>query len=389
MKQITKIYLTEFLKTQRYYLPVIILFFQFHHLTYTEIFILYAARSMVIFLLEIPSGVIADQYGKKTALLISRAALIPAYALFALASDFGLFFAAMVMEAVNKAFKSGTHKAYIYDFLLQDETSVAPSEVYGKNKFWARMGEASAALAGGFIASGLGYSAVFWFALGPAALNLLNAFTYYEISEEKKEKLSWNIHGHIKHIQGALTEIKNNRNVQRLIINSAVFVGSLGAAVKFLQPYMKQADIPLEWFGIVYTAVMMLTAVSSRYVYLLEKRIKRSLIANAAGWAAVAPILLLGLRKAYLSGILFFILLYIFKHARRPAMITELNEYISAGKRATILSADSIIRSLFQLVFLPAVGFVSDSFSIYTALLMISAVLILNQFFFSIPSAEE
>jgi MFS family permease len=388
MKQLYKIYLTEFLKTQRYFLPVIILFFQFHHLSYTEIFVIYAVRSLVIFLLEIPSGVLADKIGKKKTLIFSRASLLPVYAIFALADNFWLFLAAAVMEAFNRAFKSGTHKAYIYDFLLQDDLSETPSKVYGKGKFWARMGEATAALAGGFIAAQFGYPAVFWFALGPALLNVINAVSYSDIEKEKKKKATMGLADYFSHVRGSVLEIKENRIIQRLIINSAVFVGSLSAAVKFLQPYMQQANVPLEWFGVVYMGIMILTAYSSRYAFRLERRFKRSQIANFTGWAGVAPLIILGMGFNALSGIILFIFLYIFKHARRPAMITQLNEYISSGRRVTILSADSLFRSLFQLTFLPVVGLLSDNISIYAAILMIACILILNQILFFIPSKK-
>lgn len=386
MKQLYKIYLTEFLKTQRYFLPVIILFFQFHHLSYTEIFVIYAVRSLVIFLLEIPSGVLADKIGKKKTLIFSRASLLPVYAIFALADNFWMFLAAAVIEAFNRAFKSGTHKAYIYDFLLQDDLSETPSKVYGKGKFWARMGEATAALAGGFIAAQFGYPAVFWFALGPALLNVINAVSYSDIEKEKEKKATMGLADYFSHVRGSVLEIKENRIIQRLIINSAVFVGSLSAAVKFLQPYMQQANVPLEWFGVVYMGIMILTAYSSRYAFRLEKRFKRSQIANFTGWAGVVPLIILGMGFNALSGIILFIFLYIFKHARRPAMITQLNEYISSGRRVTILSADSLFRSLFQLTFLPVVGLLSDNISIYAAILMIACILILNQILFFIPS---
>jgi len=117
MSQIHKFYLTEFLKTQRYFIPIMILFLQFHRLSYTEIFLLYAVQSFVVFLLEIPSGVFADLFGKKAALIISRASLIPAYALFAAADNFWIFLLAMIFMALNKAFKSGTHKAYIFGYM--------------------------------------------------------------------------------------------------------------------------------------------------------------------------------------------------------------------------------------------------------------------------------
>ena len=175
MNQIYKFYLTEFLKTQRYFIPIMILFLQFSRLNYTEIFILYAIESAVVFLMEIPSGVMADRFGKKFILILSRSFLIPAYLLFYFADNFILFTAAMIFLGLNKAFKSGTHKAFIYDYLKQTRSDISPSEVFGKGKFWGRLGEASSSLIGGFIAVQFGYNEVFLFTLIPTVLNILNA----------------------------------------------------------------------------------------------------------------------------------------------------------------------------------------------------------------------
>ena len=209
MSQIRKFYLTEFLKTQRYFIPIMILFLQFHKLSYTEIFLLFAIQSFVVFVLEIPSGVFADQFGKKAALIISRASLIPAYALFAVADNFWIFLLAMIFMGLNKAFKSGTHKAFIFDYMEQNPSQITPSEVFGKNKFWARMGEAAASAAGGFIAARLGFSMVFVFALIPALVNLLNALTYEKI-QEKHCLQKFSLSQHFLHIRGSLIDIKNS-----------------------------------------------------------------------------------------------------------------------------------------------------------------------------------
>lgn len=388
MRQIHKFYLTEFLKTQRYYIPIMILFLQFHKLSYTEIFLLYAIQSFVVFMLEIPSGVYADLFGKKTALIISRASIIPAYALFAVGDEFWVFLVAMVFMAVNKAFKSGTHKAYIYDFLEQFPSRMAPSEVFGKNKFWARMGEASASAVGGFIAAWLGFPAVFVFALGPAFVNLINALSYAKIREIHRDK-TFRLPVHFKHIGESLAEIKSMKVIRRLIINSAVFVSCMEASEKFFQPYMEEVRIPVEWFGVVYMVILVITAFGSRYAYLLEMKFRRVDIANISGWIGIVPFLILGTGFVSISGLwLFFIILFLM-NVRRPAMITELNAHVSSAKRATILSTDSLFRALFLLVFLPIIGYLSDTFSIYTALLFIGGLLLLNQIFFWIPPSPE
>jgi len=388
MWQIRKFYLTEFLKTQRYFIPIMILFLQFHKLTYTEIFVLYAIQKAVVFLLEIPSGVFADQFGKKISLVFSRFCILPAYAVFAVADNFWLFLIAMVLMGVNKAFKSGTHKAYIYDYVEQNGTDISFTEVIGKGKFWARVGEALACAAGGVIAQKYGYGRVFMFALVPALLNCINALTYEKI-EEKHKVSKFSLKSHFGHIFGSLGDIKSNRIVYRIIINSAIFAFCLDASEKFFQPYMQHVDIPVKCFGFIYAATFIVTAFGSRYAYLFEKKFSRANIVNVIGWFAVLPVLLLGLRFVSVAGVFLFLAIIFIRNVRRPPMITELNKHILSRKRATILSIDALFSALMALAFLPVVGYVSDALSEHSALLILAGVLVINQILFSIPPSED
>lgn len=339
-------------------------------------------------MLEIPSGVVADQFGKKNSLIFARLILIPAYILFAIADSFWMFLPAMLLMALNKAFKSGTNKAFIYDYLAQERPKISHSEVFGKSKFWARIGEAAASLVGGFIAVKWGYNAVFLAAILPAVVNLVNVLTYFNVKEEHRlDTLSWA--AHISHTGRALQEISQNKIVAKLILNSAVFVFCVEAAEKFFQPYMIQTKIPIKLFGPIYAAIFICTALGSRYAYLLENKFPRPKIINISGWLGLFPLLILGFRFIYPSGILLFFSILLLKNIRRPAMITELNKHISQKNRATILSADSLIRALFQLLLLPVIGYISDTFSIFVAILILSLVMSVNQILVSIPDSSK
>ncbi len=388
MWQIRKFYLTEFLKTQRYFIPIMILFLQFHKLSFTEIFVLYAIQQAVVFLLEIPSGVVADQFGKKASLIFSRFCLLPAFAIFFVADGFWLFLVAMIFMGINKAFKSGTHKAYIYDYVEQSGTKISFTEVVGKGKFWARLGEAAACAAGGVIAQKYGYNMVFVFALAPAVVNCVNALTYAKI-EEKHKVSRFSLKSHFGHVFGSLKHIRGNRIVCRIIVNSAIFAFCLGASEKFFQPYMRQVEIPIKWFGLIYTVVFIATAFGSRYAYLFEKRFSRANITNVIGWLAVLPVVVLGLRLVSVGGVFLFLCVIFMRNVRRPPMITELNRHIESGNRATILSIDALFRALLALAFLPVVGFVSDAVSMHSALLILSGVLIVNQVLFFVPGSAQ
>ncbi len=383
MKQIYKFYLTEFLKTQRYFIPIMILFLQLSNLSYIEIFILYAVESSVIFIMEIPSGVLADKLGKKNILILSRLFLLPSYFIFYIADNFVLFLFAMLFLGLNKAFKSGTHKAFIYDYLKQTNSTVTPSEVYGKGKFWGRMGEALSSLIGGFIAVKFGYNVVFLFTLIPSVLNIFNALSYEKIEEKHKEKISGSV-GIRNHVRDAIKEIREQNIVLKLIINSSIFMICIEITEIYFQPYMVNVSVPLKWFGTIYTIIFILTALGSRYVYLIEKKISRIMIANITGWMGFIPLLLLGLNINSKIIIFLFFFIFFIRHIRRPAMTTEINENISSNNRATILSAESFFRSMIKIILLPILGFITEISTIYTSILILATLIFFNQLFFQI-----
>ena len=134
---------------------------------------------------------------------------------------------------------------------------------------------------------------------------------------------------------------------------------------------------------------MFLAAFGTRYTFFLEKKISRANIANVSGWIGIIPLLIVGFRFISITGIFLFFILLFLKSARRPGMLTELNSHIPAKKRATILSTDSLFRSLFSLALLPIVGYISDAFSIYTAMLFIGIFLTASQILFPIPHPKR
>ncbi len=384
MNQIYKFYLTEFLKTQRYFIPVMILFLQFSRLNYTEIFILYAVESAVVFLMEIPSGILADRLGKKSILILARSFLIPAYILFWLTGSFLTFLIAMVFLGLNKAFKSGTHKAFIYDFLKQTDSKISPSEVFGKGKFWGRIGEAVSSLTGGFIAVKFGYNYVFLLALMPAVLNTFNAFTYIGIEEGHITNSSFSP-GIKEHLKKALNEFSENPIVIKLILNSSLFMICAETIEIYFQPYMVNVEIPVSWFGIIYTLIFIVTAFGTRYAHLLEKKISRAALTNTTGWIGFIPLLLLGLNiNSPFITILFFSIFFL-RHIRRPAITTEINDNITSENRATILSTDSFIRSVIKMILLPILGYITEISSMYTSILILAGLILISQLFFRIP----
>ena len=119
-----------FLKNQKYYEPFLVLAFLEKGLSFFDIGLLIAFREIAINLFELPSGAAADLYGRRRSMILSFACYLVAFAVFAASSAMWTLFAAMFFFALGEAFRSGTHKAMIFDWLALEGRPHEKTRVY-------------------------------------------------------------------------------------------------------------------------------------------------------------------------------------------------------------------------------------------------------------------
>ena len=74
---INKMYLLKAVKWFMIIMPIIVLFFEEHGLSLTQIMILQATYSFTVALFEIPSGFFADIYGRRLSLFYGSIFILP------------------------------------------------------------------------------------------------------------------------------------------------------------------------------------------------------------------------------------------------------------------------------------------------------------------------
>ncbi|MFA7423200.1 MAG: MFS transporter, partial [Acholeplasmataceae bacterium] len=116
-KQITKFGFYGLLKNLRFFEPYMLIYFLTSGINLFYIGILFSIREIIVYIFEIPSGVIADRYGKKTELVICFLFYITSFVIFFIGREFYIFVIAMILYALGEAFRSGTHKSMIMAFL--------------------------------------------------------------------------------------------------------------------------------------------------------------------------------------------------------------------------------------------------------------------------------
>jgi len=382
MKQITKFYLTSFLKNQTYFTPIMILFLQFYHLNFRQIFWVFTIGSIFSFLIEIPTGILADLWGKRRSIIISKFGIFLSFVIFGFSKSFWMFVFAQLMYELGNSFRSGTETAYTYDYLLQNkEGNPKYTEVKGKQKFWARVGESLATAAGGVIAAQLGFNWVFFIAAIPAFLNFLLALSWEHI-KEVTGKVTWR--ESLLHAKESVCELCSKRPLLRITLNITLFTSVLAALNKFIQPYMVNANIPVQWFGFIYAASLALTALAVRYSYLVENKFGSRKTINTLSFFAVIPALVIGSGYVSLFGVVLFFLVVIIENIRSPIANNEFHSHVISRQRATLGSILALSKSLGKIAILPVAGYFADMFSLFTAVLIMAGILVLNASLFYI-----
>jgi MFS family permease len=129
-----------FFKNLRLYEPFLLLFFLSQGLSFFQIGILYSLREITRNILEIPAGILADALGRRRTLIFSFTLYSVSFLVFYTGSSYGIFIAAMVLYALGDAFRTGTHKAMIFDYLKIHVWSDQNALYYGHTRSCSQFG---------------------------------------------------------------------------------------------------------------------------------------------------------------------------------------------------------------------------------------------------------
>jgi MFS family permease len=366
-----------FLKNQRYFEPFIILFFLQQGLSFTQIGFLIAFRELFINLLEIPSGAVADLFGRRRSMILAFGAYIVSFAIFGYSQDYWHFFVAMFFFAIGEAFRTGTHKAMIFTWLRLEGRLDEKTKVYGYTRSWSKIGSAvSTILAVAFVLLTNNYACVFFFAIIPYIAGLINFMTYPKVLEGQPAGKA-GFREVAAHLLECLRIVTVVRQLRRLIVESMSFEGVYKAAEDYLQPVVKNMALLLPVFvtwgdtrrtavliGIVYVILYLVSAFASRNAHRLtvftggeEKGSRFLWKVGFVLYLALIPLLFFGY---YYLAVIGFVALALLQNLWRPVLISRFDAYASETRGATVLSIESQAKSVSTMIIAPVLGAAVD-----------------------------
>ncbi|MCF6287220.1 MAG: MFS transporter [Candidatus Hydrogenedentes bacterium] len=370
-----------FLKNQRYFEAFWILAFLDKGFSFFEIGMLVGFRSLCTNLLEVPSGAVADSYGRRASMVLSFLAYIVAFVTFAWSEHLSGLFLGMFFMAIGEAFRSGTHKAIIFDWLRSVGRESERVQVYGYTRSWSKMGSAlSALLAAGLVFFLQDYGIVFWLSALPCVVNIVNFLGYPASVEASTKKRA--IGGVGALLWHAAVAAWKERRQRRLLLEAMGFEGVFTVGKDYLQPFLQQAALALPVLlvladtqrtalivGIVYSLLFFLSGVASRNAHSVVQWKKNEEDAARFLWQltfACYGVLLISLYMGWaVVAIPAFVGLYLIQNLWRPALVSRLNAVSDPSMSATTLSIESQARSLATFVMAPLLGLAVDAVGLW------------------------
>lgn len=364
-------YLFRLLATSYLWVPVFVHFMTSRGLGFDEILSLAAIYSGVVILVEIPTGALADRIGRRTSMMFGALSMVASCLIAFSAHGFGVFVIAEVFAAVSISLCSGADSAYLFDLLSSSDRSDEYPRREGTASAWKNAGSAIAFAAGGLLgeidlalpylatAAVAGIAFVIALAMGEEPLPGRSA------RPAARQPIRAELRAYLRLMGRAIVEAARSPRLIWIIAFSAVVFMLLKSTIYLYQPYLEARDFGVAATGLVFSGVYVVATLVAHNV----ERLRRRLGEAALVWGLLATLAGSFVLLNQFAGHWALSMLAVQAGANgiySPLVKPILNRQITdSGKRATMLSIESIARRAATGLFIPIIGLYGLDTAIY------------------------
>lgn len=342
-----------------FFVPVMTLFWQDNGLSLLEVMILQSIFSITTVLLEVPSGMLADRFGKRKILITASLMSLVGLAIYCIADDFYSFLVAELFLAVWIALMSGADAALLYDSLKELKREDEYTRIWGNIQFYSLVFLAGVNVLGGIIATqSLRYT--LYASLPFSLIAFLSSFFFAEAGRGSSSDS----------VQQQLADVGSVFSWQSplpwiMVYGGIVFAFNQGG-LWIYQPYFQVSGIEIIYFGVIFASFQVVAAVAGKYTWWLnayfgENRLLVSLLLMSTGAS-----ILMGIHIAIYS----FAFVFIHQVVRgiyRILVSNQINKLVSTEIRASVLSVNALAGRIIYAVLIPVVGWMADVYTVEIA----------------------
>lgn len=356
-------------------MPIVVLFYESNGLSMKDIMLLQAVYSVMIVVLEIPSGYLADVWGRKRTILLGAVMGTAGFTVYGFSFGFTGFLVAEIILGIGQSCISGADSALLYDSLMERGQQKRYSKYEGRITSIGNLAESAAALLSMLLVTlslrAPYHAQIFISAIAiPAALTLREPVRHSKLIKQDFAEI----------LAIARFALFGSRILRRNILFSA-FTGCATLTMAwFAQKYFEFNGIDKVWFGLLWASLNITVALSSFFAYRIEELL-------GTKWSVLLITITLPLGYLLLSfsglvsGLIVLFLFYLVRGFATPVLKDYINRVTGSEVRATVLSVRNFVIRIIFAGAGPLLGWANDIYDLPTALLLGGVIFLLLNIF--------
>jgi MFS family permease len=333
-----------------------------------EIGLMESVFHVASFFFEVPTGAVADLYGRKFSRVLGRVFAILNILIMIFAQDLVWFAVAFAVHALSYNLESGAGEALLYDSVKLVGEKERFLKISGRQELFYQLASAASLVVGGFVAQ-FDYALVYKVSMIVAICTLLFSFSFKEppLGERKEGEPFWR--GFRKQIGESLYVLTHHSTLGFMLLATELF-GALATTVFF---YSQNRMLMLGYNEFAIGLVLSIGGLCGALFTWNAHRIEKLL----GFQRAVAVLTVLGALSFWavyfrVSMFVGMVLVLAMESTMYVIVLDYVNRLIKSEKRATLISFQSMIFSLMMILIFPLVGKIGDIWGMDRAFLFVA-----------------
>lgn len=339
----SKIYLVINILQNLWFVEAVWYFFFINFVSYFEIGLIFAISTFIGILAEIPTGIFADKYGRKKAVVWGCLILTLGWGLMATTNGFSQFLIGAILSSIGRAFVSGALDAVVYDSLpINDRDDVFEKLITFGEQITTILFSITV-LVGGFLYT-------YYFRLPHLLFTFSNLlaciFSLFLVEKVVKKSSFENIENPLGNNLIGFKELKHKKIKPFLLTSLAILAFFFLYDWGFSKPTIAlNAGFLVEGQAVIFAVLSFVNVFAIRMLPKMRKR-----FSDAKGLLLICLVMgfgfILGSLKLGYYGIIALVLIEMSGYVGKPWISLALNKHISAEYRATTLSTLEFISKI-------------------------------------------
>ncbi|MBN2260363.1 MAG: MFS transporter [Clostridiales bacterium] len=323
------------------------------------------------FTMEIPTGMIADVFGRKTSRILGRLFFAISNYIILIGDNIFMFALGFMIIAISYNLESGAGEALLYDTLKELKEEEKYLKIIGRIEGIYQLTALISFVVGGWLASH-NYSLLYAVTIIFTVIAFFEAFTFLEPnykSDKSKEMKARDAFRNL--VKESFQVIRGNKKIMFFIF-SMEFILSIGTVLfYYLQNYWKGQNI-VEWkIGLFFALSSLMGMMGGILASRIEKKLGQKRFLLIFPFVTVVSVWIIAMSSLH---IIAFIAVTFVDSLIFVGMNDYINREIESHIRATVLSVASMVFSFYMIIIFPVFGSVSDHYNFKTAFLFLAVV---------------